>query len=348
MLIASLSIAVDVYGEHVPASQPRLWTREAIDGIRHQTGCDARIFPQRVGRVPSMGLRSGARVLIQQPGGIGDMLMLSASIDAAARAGIVVDLAIPKNRFWIFGRKTSVRTRHVMPARIEALGAVDCAINLDAIIRQPNGKHAVQAILARLSVRSGDTAPTLALDDVRIDRAHMFLRRIGRPRKGRRLGVWQSHTSSVSRDVPRPIAERVMRATRGVDWLIVGTNDRASWDIDGADNAVNLVGAFPDIIDLACVVSLADVVVAPDSSMTHVAAALGIPCVAIYGPVDHTARAYASTIPIFAHRPCQPCDHHGALPCVEAVKSGVVFSPCIAEIAPEAIVAAIADALSTR
>lgn len=60
------------------------------------------------------------------------------------------------------------------------------------------------------------------------------------------------------------------------------------------------------------VINTADVVLGPDSALVHVAGALGVPCVALYGPFPWELRTkYApTTTAISGHGDCAPCFHH--------------------------------------
>lgn len=66
----------------------------------------------------------------------------------------------------------------------------------------------------------------------------------------------------------------------------------------------------------AAVVNTCDVVIAPDSALLHVAGALGVPAVGMYGPFPRELRIkYAPSIWGFegdekVKWPCQPCFHH--------------------------------------
>lgn len=64
------------------------------------------------------------------------------------------------------------------------------------------------------------------------------------------------------------------------------------------------------------IVNMCDVVIAPDSALLHVAGALGVPAVGMYGPFPRELRTkYAKNTWVFEgdekrKAPCQPCFHH--------------------------------------
>ena len=61
----------------------------------------------------------------------------------------------------------------------------------------------------------------------------------------------------------------------------------------------------------------ADLLVAPDSMFVHAAAALGVPTVALYGPIAAAARVrtYPKCIPVEGAAKCAPCFTHSLYPC---------------------------------
>lgn len=94
-----------------------------------------------------------------------------------------------------------------------------------------------------------------------------------------------------------------------------------------------------NVQDLIAIVGYMDIVIAPDSSVIHIAAGLDIPAVGIYGPFPSNLRAkyYSKTIAIDALYECAPCFTHGHKPCKKA--KDVPFSPCFEHISLDDVVA---------
>jgi heptosyltransferase-1 len=101
---------------------------------------------------------------------------------------------------------------------------------------------------------------------------------------------------------------------------------------DGAGPAVSLAGRTPTLV-LAGVLARAACVVGIDTGPIHVAAALGTPCVVLFGSSDpaRTAPSGEGHTVLYRGLPCQPCL---AAPCT---RNG----ECLSEIAAEEIVAAV-------
>jgi ADP-heptose:LPS heptosyltransferase len=81
-----------------------------------------------------------------------------------------------------------------------------------------------------------------------------------------------------------------------------------------------------------------DLVIAPDSAFVHVAAALGKPALALYGPTD--GRLFTRRYPLVSHidarreLPCVPCWRNESIAC--ALTHGR-RSACMGVVAPEAV-----------
>ena len=121
---------------------------------------------------------------------------------------------------------------------------------------------------------------------------------------------------------------------------------------------LNLAGQLP-LGAAACLVSRAAVFLGPDTAITHMAAALGVPTVAFYGPTDpvkwgpwpkaHAARAnpwrrlgtqtVGRVCLVQGATPCVPCHEEG---CERRVGS---YSDCLLELPAKRVIAAIEELL---
>lgn len=136
---------------------------------------------------------------------------------------------------------------------------------------------------------------------------------------------------------PRRVAGVIARlaSAHGVTSVLVGAEgDRgAGWEVESALPAtvriVNLIGRT-DLRALAGVLSRAHAFVSNDSGAMHLAAALGVPVTAIFGPTDERATSPGGDAdvlvnPVFC-RPCMlrdcPIDHR----CMKGVTEEAVFT----------------------
>ncbi|MDB5863985.1 MAG: putative lipopolysaccharide heptosyltransferase [Betaproteobacteria bacterium] len=151
---------------------------------------------------------------------------------------------------------------------------------------------------------------------------------------------------------------------RGVRVVLTGGPDAAEREyvaaIAGqAPDALNLAGVL-SLGGVACVVSRAAVFVGPDTAITHAAAALGVPTVALFGPSDPVkwgpwpaghdvhanpwqlkgSQASAKVRLVQGAGPCVPCRNEG---CDKHVESS---SDCLTNMSSLTVIAALSEVLS--
>jgi heptosyltransferase-2 len=199
------------------------------------------------------------------------------------------------------------------------------------------------ALLAPLGVEAPPVPPTLKVDPARRVEARRLLHETdvlsGKPRVGLQLGaalgpakLWPSAR----------IAELAMRLeARGVQPVLLGSPDaRGLADAVQASAAGpirSLVGCdHPNL--LPALIGELDALVGADSGPAHVAAAVGVPAVTLFGPTDPrlTAPLGAGQQAIWNQPPCAPCflrecpiDHR----CLEAIEVAQVEAAVMAALA---------------
>lgn len=103
-------------------------------------------------------------------------------------------------------------------------------------------------------------------------------------------------------------------------------------------HAINASRDLPSLAQAVALIGELDLVIGPDSSMLHVAAAHGIPLIGLYGPFpsDLRLRYYRNAIGIdsltlceFARGNYKSCFEHGDGICSLAAKTGETYSPCM-------------------
>ncbi|MDQ3168695.1 MAG: glycosyltransferase family 9 protein, partial [Acidobacteriota bacterium] len=104
-----------------------------------------------------------------------------------------------------------------------------------------------------------------------------------------------------------------------------------------AGQVVNLIGAGGGVRSLLGLLGHARLVVANDSGAAHIAAAMGVPTITIFGPTDERATAPIGPGAALSHdvfcRPCMlrdcPIDHR----CMKRITADIVFDRATALIA---------------
>jgi ADP-heptose:LPS heptosyltransferase len=149
---------------------------------------------------------------------------------------------------------------------------------------------------------------------------------------------------SYPRDLVRRLAEQLERA--GLASLLFDGPGAEPMGLGGRCLETCLMTPQPDILVAAGLVQACNVVVGPDSAITHLAVALGRPTVALFGPFPWELRVPArpNVSVINPNLACSPCFHH--------TRSGAPFpvnGPCaatarcevLATIEPQSIVQAV-------
>ena len=99
-------------------------------------------------------------------------------------------------------------------------------------------------------------------------------------------------------------------------------------------NSVNYIGWFP-LEDSCAIISQADLMISGDSGPLHIATALGVKSIGLYGsmPVNRTG-CYCNGINIQSPKSCVPCNHRK---CKLIKGTDKIYTPCMEEINPNTI-----------
>lgn len=200
-----------------------------------------------------------------------------------------------------------------------------------------------QNLVRRLGVDTGPLRQHLEVPKAKMDAAAALLRergwQPGRPLVGLAPGAAFGHAKRWP--TPRYAAlARSLRDEAGAACVVLGRSEdrEAAEGIEGID----LIGRT-DLLTLMGVLAHCDVVVASDSGALHLAAAIGTPVVAIYGPTDEryslpiaSARLREEQVravfePVF----CRPC----------FLRECPIDHRCMKRIAPERVLALVREQL---
>ena len=157
-----------------------------------------------------------------------------------------------------------------------------------------------------------DEIPSIKLPVAVRERARRKLRargvRVDRPLFGIHAGGLYGRAKHWGDDRYREVAERLRGDGFGVVLLTSpGEREQAEAISSSCDN-LPMIGESGDVLELAAAISHCSVVITNDSGPLHLAAALAVPSVSIFGPTDpdRTVIPGASRV-VRAAVPCQPC-----------------------------------------
>jgi heptosyltransferase-2 len=200
-------------------------------------------------------------------------------------------------------------------------------------------------LAASLDIGGTDDVPRVSVTDTTARRAHDLLAKHGIERSATLVGLAPGAAyGHAKRWPPARAAQLVERLIgRGAVCLLVGAaGDRdAGREIESALPAergiVNLIGRT-DLRQLAGVLARCHAFVSNDSGAMHLAAALGTPVAAIFGPTDErvTAPVGAHNVDVIVEqvfcRPCMlrdcPIDHR----CMKRISVDRVFDTVVARL----------------
>lgn len=197
------------------------------------------------------------------------------------------------------------------PASTEVAARWDRWVFLErAIERNPDAKKMhMTDIFAKMS----GIELTDKKADYRVSASEAVWANVQYPRTEKPRVAIQFSASARCRTYPRvgDIAGRMMK--RGWEVFLMGAPGEIQIPPQHMhENLRNLSANGTTFRQSCAVINSADVVIGPDSALVHVAGALGVPCVALYGPFPWQLRtAYAPTTEaISGVGECAPCFHH--------------------------------------
>jgi heptosyltransferase-2 len=133
---------------------------------------------------------------------------------------------------------------------------------------------------------------------------------------------------------------------RGMRVVLVGDDADAKLCeplVDALGDDVVDATALPDVIDTAAVIARCRAFVGNDSGLMHLAEAVGVPVVGLFGPTVE-AFGYYPALPssrvVERELACRPCSRNGAVPCPRGTQE------CMTRIGADAVAGALAATLA--
>lgn len=256
---------------------------------------------------------NGGKILFVRPGGFGDLLFLTPTFREIKRRWprSVIEVAC-YDRYWpALKHNPDVDGFVPYPVSLANWGTFKAHVWLENIIEgnvEARELHAVDVIAKRVGLEFEDKTMRYDITAEEAKGAEIEFPRMTEARV--RVGM-QMTASGSCRNYPfmTDLAHRLWR-DRGHEVFLFGrpgeieTNEPAG--------IVNLTKKNKGFRESCAILATCDVVVAPDSALAHVAGALDIPCVALYGPFPWKLRtAYApKTFALQGTCPVSPCFHH--------------------------------------
>lgn len=133
------------------------------------------------------------------------------------------------------------------------------------------------------------------------------------PKTRKRVAI-QLSASAPARSYPRYLFQPLVQGLVDIDVEVVFVGSPGELNLASQPGYLNLTAEEPPLsfAQSCAVLADCDAVIAPDSAVCHVAAAMGLPVVALYAAFPWQLRtAYQPTVrALTGHAPCAPCFHH--------------------------------------
>jgi hypothetical protein len=296
---------------------------------------------------PAPRRRLAGTVVTRAMGGLGDLLMMTPGLHALGLSGarLPIQLALPRPFFPLFEGNTDVTLLDIRaeldPLAYELwLNLTDCPAARSESLSAPRVRRNRIEIFARAlgvrgrALRRLDRRPRYFLSAEDLDERERFFGEHGL--RGRSVIGVQLRSDESYRDYPyMPALVQALTERHAV--LLFDSRPIVGYDFAGVVE-VRAEG----FRQAAAVASGCRALVAPDSAFVHLAGALALPCIGLFGPTDGALRTgdYPTCRFLDARRNlrCIPCWRNEETAC--ALTGGRV-SVCLGEIAPAAVVAAL-------
>lgn len=245
-------------------------------------------------------------------------------------------------------QKAFIVQRHLRSAAIAYLARIPERIGFDNSaagflytdrIKYRNDLHEVQRCLSLAGIDDDRYGPIVYIDDGCKDRVGELLRSSG---IGGEFAVVAPGSIWPTKRYPYyPGLIHLINEKLGLPVVLLGggEDEELAHSIATAckESLLNLTGKT-DILESAAIISMAEIAIANDSAPSHLAAAVGIPVVAVFGPTvpDFGFAPYSrrSAVVDIGRMYCRPCGRHGHRRCPEK------HFRCMMDLAPARIIEA--------
>jgi hypothetical protein len=291
-------------------------------------------------------------LLVVAPGGWGDMMFLEPVLRGwrVNNPDTRLGLTVGTEHHHIFDGLGLNYELVPYPVPKDAVYAFDSNVFAAEMRIQRNpGVHPTDLYAVALGLELQDRRPRYKISLEEAEFAQKELPKTGRPRIGMHV-----RATALCRTYPHqvPLLEELL-SKRKYEVILFGAHGEAQADDSAELGLVNLCNRPLTFRQSAALLSTCDGFIAPDSGLLHVAGALGVPTVALFGPFSWKERTiyYPSVQALQGRARCAPCHHHK-----RAGREWPEGGPCeqtgycvaLADITPQRVVAKLDGLLDPR
>jgi ADP-heptose:LPS heptosyltransferase len=257
---------------------------------------------------------NGKKILFFRAGGFGDLILLTPVLRAIKLRWPTCEIHVTTFRRYapVLQNLPFVdKTINFPPTKADA-ETYDAWIFLENSIERNKRAEEIH-MTDRFAEVTGITDIKNLLPEYRVTGGEQTWAEEGYPRvNGTRRIAIQVAAEAQCRTYPAKLMQAVMDSLLEKGWEIVLMGNRGSIECAPKENVINLAAIGTTFRQSCAVLETCDCVLAPDSALLHVAGALGVPAVGLYGPFLWKLRtAYCpTTFAIQGEGACSPCFHH--------------------------------------
>lgn len=354
MILIAFKEQANVVGVQIPAHKEYVYPRKTANLIQER-------YPQLIEKIRPLGVNyrkykgqnlSGKKLLLWRTGGFGDILLITPLVRQLKESypNCEINFGCMPAFSYIFYRNRNISKIYGLPVPLSLLKEHNFHLHFQGTIEKSNSPklHACDLFANHAGVTLKNKNTEFHLPPDVLKNAETFiLEELKIPKDQKKVAI-QVKASSVVRSYPGHLLKQVLAllTAKGLACVLIGLEkDR----IPGLE----MPGVFPaydygkTVLDAVALFRNCDVLLSPDSSMTHFAGALSFPNVALYGPFPGQIRTkyYSNCTTLEVHSDCAPCLIPSGKPCHEAEKIGVNWSPCFETLKPETVVETIMEKL---
>lgn len=317
-------------------------------------------------RIPNFhiaALKPRQRVLLYNAsGGFGDQILTMPVAKYLSDAGAAVHILTEPGNDSCWWNLPFIKSVVTIPLLLETTQLFDHFVYYPAVINMDEHQdqlHPVDAMLAKIGVD-----PASVSDDRKAVKPVFTASELGTVAqvRGRRIGLYQLSCANPVRSLPPGDSAHILcmvaKQTPDIHWLALHDEyvPKEYTDILAQEVAKRgLSNVEPstskNLRELWALAQYAEIVVAPDSMMVHVAGVFGTPCVGLWGPVDphNRVRYYKNHKAVFKKETCPhaPCFVYSqSFPKYCPPRANRKVCDVLASISPTEVVDAINEVLS--